>query len=148
MGKERSVLPAAGCRGVHTRHSRCDGSFLRHGPLRARDSCERDRGNDPRLLRTLNLRPSSDQSTRTQARLREGVIGKQSRLANVFQSHRLRPFHAREGILVFRGRFHGPKNFCCKTAQFCATRRESEMAEIPSVAMLRNAMKTPANTLS
>jgi len=61
------------------------------------------------------------------------VIGKQSRLANVFQSHRLRPFHAREGILVFRGRFHGPKNFCCKTAQFCATRRESEMAEIPNV---------------
>jgi pimeloyl-ACP methyl ester carboxylesterase len=31
MGKERSLLSAAGCRGVQTRHSRRDGSFLRHG---------------------------------------------------------------------------------------------------------------------
>src|SRR2546430_1105917 len=34
MGKERSVLPAAGCRAVQTRHSQCDSSFLRHGPFR------------------------------------------------------------------------------------------------------------------
>jgi pimeloyl-ACP methyl ester carboxylesterase len=35
VGKGRSFLPAAGCRGVQTRHSRCDDSFLRYGPLRA-----------------------------------------------------------------------------------------------------------------
>jgi hypothetical protein len=33
----------------------------------------------------------------------------------------------------FHGRFYGLRNFCCKTAQFCATPRESEMAEAPSV---------------
>ena len=44
MGKERSLLPTSRCRGVQTRHSRCAGPFLRYGPLRARDPCERDRG--------------------------------------------------------------------------------------------------------
>jgi len=31
------------------------------------------------------------------------------------------------------GLFYGLRNFCCKTAQVCATRREYEMAETPSV---------------
>jgi hypothetical protein len=33
----------------------------------------------------------------------------------------------------FHGRFYGLRNFCCKTLQFCATRRESETTETPSV---------------
>jgi hypothetical protein len=36
-------------------------------------------------------------------------------------------------LLVFHGRFYGPENFCCKTLQFCATPRESETTETPSV---------------
>jgi hypothetical protein len=34
---------------------------------------------------------------------------------------------------TFYGLFYGLKILACKTAQFCATRRESEMAETPSV---------------
>jgi hypothetical protein len=33
----------------------------------------------------------------------------------------------------FYGLFYGRMKFCCKTAQFCATLRESEMAGTPSV---------------
>jgi len=34
---------------------------------------------------------------------------------------------------AFRGLFYGLRNFRCKTAHFCATRRESETTETPSV---------------
>ncbi len=33
----------------------------------------------------------------------------------------------------FYGLFYGRENFGCKTAQFCATRCESEMTETPGV---------------
>ena len=39
MGQERSVLPAAGRRGVQARHSRRRRSLLRHRPFRAGDAC-------------------------------------------------------------------------------------------------------------
>jgi len=41
--------------------------------------------------------------------------------------------------LAFHGRFNGLRNFCCKTAQFCATRRESELAGTPSVSSIAQA---------
>jgi hypothetical protein len=34
---------------------------------------------------------------------------------------------------LFTAFSYGLRNFCCKTAQVCATRREYEMAETPSV---------------
>ena len=34
---------------------------------------------------------------------------------------------------LFTVLFYGLKDFCCKITQFCATRRESEIAETPSV---------------
>ena len=40
---------------------------------------------------------------------------------------------AREGCRSFHGRFYGAPIFCCKTAQFCATLRETQTAETPSV---------------
>ena len=40
--------------------------------------------------------------------------------------------HARAGF-AFHGLFYGLRNFRCKTAHFCATRRESETTETPSV---------------
>ena len=39
MGEERSVLPAAGRRGVQTRHPGRDGALLRHRTLRFGDAC-------------------------------------------------------------------------------------------------------------
>jgi hypothetical protein len=39
VGKERSVLPAARCRGVQARHSRCGHPFRRYRPLRAGNAC-------------------------------------------------------------------------------------------------------------
>ena len=48
----------------------------------------------------------------------------------------------REKRLNFSGILYGPKIFTCKTAQFCATRRESEMAEIPGV---RNGVQAGEN---
>jgi len=40
--------------------------------------------------------------------------------------------HARDSLII-HGPFYGLKNFCCKTVQFCATRRESNTTETPSV---------------
>ena len=57
LGKERSVLLTAGSRGFQTRHSQCDRPILRHRSLRARDPCEGDWGDDPRLPCTLNEVP-------------------------------------------------------------------------------------------
>jgi hypothetical protein len=39
------------------------------------------------------------------------------------------PFHARTREDSFTVVFYGSKTFCCKTAQFCVTQREPEMAE-------------------
>src|SRR5215471_4576900 len=36
-------------------------------------------------------------------------------------------------VLAFTVIFYGLKDFCCKTAQFCATQRESDFPETPSV---------------
>jgi len=46
VGQKRSVLPASRCRGVQARRSWRGRAFLRHRPLRAGDSCRRDRGSD------------------------------------------------------------------------------------------------------
>jgi hypothetical protein len=44
-----------------------------------------------------------------------------------------RPFAVwRRTLRIFHGLFYGLRNFCCKTVQFFATRRESEMVELPS----------------
>jgi hypothetical protein len=40
---------------------------------------------------------------------------------------------ARKVAKLFYGLFYGREKFCCKSAQFCATRCESEMAETPSI---------------
>jgi hypothetical protein len=42
------------------------------------------------------------------------------------------PTRAREATELFTVVFYGSAIFGCKTAQFCATRRESDMAETPS----------------
>jgi hypothetical protein len=51
-----------------------------------------------------------------------------------------------------RGFVHGCflrlKTFCCKTAQFCVTQRESEMAETSASATVRKPMKSRAKTLA
>ena len=47
VGQERSVLPAAGRRGVQARHSRRRGPLLRHRPLRAGNPCRRNRAKHP-----------------------------------------------------------------------------------------------------
>jgi hypothetical protein len=44
--------------------------------------------------------------------------------------------------------FYGLKFFDVKTAQFCVTQRESEMAETSASATVRKPMKTRATTLS
>src|SRR5438034_10711200 len=44
-----------------------------------------------------------------------------------------RPFPRARGTRSFTVVFYGVKCFLCKTAQLCATRRESEMAGTPSV---------------
>ena len=49
VGQERLVLPAAGSRGVPTRHPQRDRPLLRHGAFRARDACRRNCGSHPRL---------------------------------------------------------------------------------------------------
>jgi hypothetical protein len=41
----------------------------------------------------------------------------------------------REG-LAFHGPFYGLKDFCCKTAQLCVTRRKCSITESPSAAKL------------
>jgi hypothetical protein len=48
----------------------------------------------------------------------------------------------------FHGLFYGPKIFCCKTAQFCARRRESEWLKHQASARLCKPVKTHAKTLS
>jgi hypothetical protein len=53
--------------------------------------------------------------------------------------------HARGFV---HGRFLRLKNFCCKTAQFCVTRRKSEMAETSASATVRKPMKSRAKNLS
>jgi len=51
------------------------------------------------------------------------------------------------GKLLFHGRFYGLTIFCCKRKQFCATPRESEMADHLASARLRNPVKMSANSL-
>jgi hypothetical protein len=46
----------------------------------------------------------------------------------------------------FHGRFYGLRNFCCKTAQFCTTPRESEMAEAPGVSNAAQACENEGKT--
>jgi phosphosulfolactate phosphohydrolase-like enzyme len=41
--------------------------------------------------------------------------------------------HAHALAGAFTVIFYGLRNFCCKTVQLCATQRESEMTETPSV---------------
>jgi hypothetical protein len=48
--------------------------------------------------------------------------------------------HARAGF-AFHGLFYGLRNFRCKTAHFCATRRESETTETPGVSNAAQASK-------
>jgi hypothetical protein len=45
----------------------------------------------------------------------------------------LNNLHARLRGLAFHCLFYGLRIFHCKTAQFCATRRESELLETPGV---------------
>jgi len=47
---------------------------------------------------------------------------------------------AREG-LTFHGLFYGRIKFCCKTMQFCATRRQSEIANYLESATICKAVK-------
>ena len=59
VGQERSVLPAAGRRGLQARHPRRGRALLRHRPLRAGDPRRGDRGSHsrlpaPRLTRAAN----------------------------------------------------------------------------------------------
>ena len=63
VGQERSVLPAAGRRGVQARHPGCGRALLRHRPFRAGDPRRGDRGGDPRLpsLTFTWRRPNSKQ---------------------------------------------------------------------------------------
>jgi len=58
------------------------------------------------------------------------------------------PFHARTRKDSFTVVFYGSKTLCCKTAQFCVTQRESEMAETSASATVRKPMKSRAKTLS
>jgi len=59
------------------------------------------------------------------------------------------PFRAREReVDEFPVVFYVGKSFWRKTAQFCVTRCESEMAETPASARVRKPMKTLAKTLS
>jgi hypothetical protein len=55
---------------------------------------------------------------------------------------------ARSQRKAFTVTFYGSKTFYCKTAQFCVTRRESELAETSTSATVRTPMKTRAKTLS
>jgi len=54
----------------------------------------------------------------------------------------------REPAFAFTVVFYGLGKFCCKRVQFCATQRESEMAETPSATTVRKPVKTHAKTLS
>src|SRR5262245_36847131 len=42
---------------------------------------------------------------------------------------------------IFYGLFYGRAKFCCKTMQFCATRRESEITNYLASATIRKAVK-------
>jgi len=46
----------------------------------------------------------------------------------------------------FYGLFYGRENFGCKTAQFCATRCESEMTETPGVGNAVQSSETLRNS--
>jgi hypothetical protein len=48
---------------------------------------------------------------------------------------------------VIHGCFFGSKTSCCKTAQFCVTQRQSQVAETFASAMVRKPMKSRAKTL-
>ena len=48
-------------------------------------------------------------------------------------SQMLRVTRVRMAAKRFHGLFYGLRNFCCKTAQCCATPCESEMAKTPSI---------------
>jgi hypothetical protein len=50
----------------------------------------------------------------------------------------------RAHIALFTVIFYGSKNFGCKITQFCATRRESQMVETPSVSNTAQADETHA----
>jgi hypothetical protein len=47
----------------------------------------------------------------------------------------------------FHGPFFGLRNFCCKTAQVCTTRRETEMLKQVASAAVRKPVKTHAKVL-
>lgn len=49
-------------------------------------------------------------------------------------------------LAKFTVSFYGPTNFCCKTAQFCITRRKTDLLGFPMKNTLRNALKVCANT--
>jgi len=51
------------------------------------------------------------------------------------------------GGFAFHGLFYGLRNFRCKTAHFCATRRESETTETPGVSNAAQASKNARNQL-
>ncbi len=72
MGQERSVLPAAGRRGVQARHSERDCALLRHRTFRARDACGGDRGRDPRLPSRLKFASGETPEWRRQSRASPG----------------------------------------------------------------------------
>jgi hypothetical protein len=46
------------------------------------------------------------------------------------------------------GRFYGLRNFCCKIAQLCATRRESASLALALKNRLRNVLKSRAKRLA
>ena len=55
--------------------------------------------------------------------------------------------HARARRTPFSQSVDGLRNFCCKTTQFCATRRESAFPNL-ALAMQRKPVKTHAKSLS
>ena len=63
VGQERSVLPAAGRRGVQARHSARGRPLLRHRPFRAGDPCRGDRGGHPRIPPSLTAFEIEETST-------------------------------------------------------------------------------------
>ena len=67
-GKERSLLPAAGRRGVQTRHPERDRPLLRHRTFRAGDARRRDRGGDPRVHPPLKPVSRETSAWRSQSR--------------------------------------------------------------------------------
>ena len=49
---------------------------------------------------------------------------------------------------IFMAAFYGLRIFCCKVVQFCATQRESEMVEAPSVRKAAQAGENARKTRS